>query len=184
MTTAELLLHPVRLRIVQALLGDRTATTAQLRTLLDDVSTATLYRQISTLVDAGVLEVVSERRVRGTVERTFRLVTERAQVTGAQAEEMSADDHRRAFLVFAAQLLDDFDAYLDDPNRRGMADDVVGYRQVALDLTDAEALDLVGEMAQLFARYAELGPGPGRRRRLISRVIMPARDPGDLSPEE
>lgn len=91
---------------------------------------------------------------------------------------------RRAFLVFTAQLLDDFDAYLDDPNRRGPADDVVGYRQVALDLTDAKVLDLVGEMAQLFARYAELGPGPGRRRRLISRVIMPARDAGDPSPEE
>ncbi|UYP19468.1 helix-turn-helix domain-containing protein [Rhodococcus sp. Z13] len=184
MTTAELLLHPVRLRIVQALLGDRTATTAQLRALLEDVSTATLYRQIATLVDAGVLEVVSERRVRGTVERTYRLVTERAHVTGDQAEEMSADDHRRAFLAFTAQLLADFDAYLDDPGRRRMVEDVVGYRQIALDLTDEEALALVTEMAQLFARYAELGPGPGRRRRLISRIIVPARDPGDVPPEE
>ncbi|WP_420749677.1 helix-turn-helix domain-containing protein [Rhodococcus sp. O3] len=173
MSTAELLLHPIRLRIVQALLGGRTATTAQLRTLLDDVSPATLYRQISTLADAGVLEVVSERRVRGTVERTFRLVVERAQVTGDEAAAMSSDDHRRAFLAFVAQLLADFDAYLDDPHRRGLAEDVVGYRQVALDLTDDEALSLVTEMGQLLTRYLELGPGDGRRRRLFSRIIMP-----------
>ncbi|MGV9745571.1 helix-turn-helix domain-containing protein [Rhodococcus zopfii] len=176
MTTAELLLHPVRLRIVQALLGNRTATTAQLRTLLDDVSPATLYRQISTLVDAGVLEVVSERRVRGTVERTFRLVVERAQVNAEEAEAMSSDDHRRAFLVFTAQLLADFDAYLDSPGRRDLAEDVVGYRQAALDLTDDEALSLVTEMGQVLTRYLELGPGAGRRRRLLSRVIMPVGD--------
>ncbi|MBS9373970.1 helix-turn-helix domain-containing protein [Rhodococcus sp. B50] len=179
MTTAELLLHPVRLRIVQALLGDRTATPAQLKALLDDVSTATLYRQIAVLADAGILEVVAERRVRGTVERTYRLVVERAQVTGDDAVAMSNDEHRRAFLAFTAQLLADFDAYLDDPARRSLAEDVVGYRQVALDLTDEEALSMVSEIGGVLARFAELGPAPDRRRRLISRIIMPGRDVAD-----
>ena len=41
-TSVELLLHPVRLRIVQAFLGDRELTTVQLGELLPDVSTATL----------------------------------------------------------------------------------------------------------------------------------------------
>ena len=44
--SAGLLLHPVRLRIVQAFLGGRRLTTAQLRTALPDVSPATLYRQV------------------------------------------------------------------------------------------------------------------------------------------
>ena len=176
MTTAELLLHPVRLRIVQALLGDRTATTAQLRALIDDVPAATLYRQIATLTGAGVLDVVAQRRVRGAVERTSRLVAERAHIDGQEAATMSTENPRRAFLAFTAQLLADFDAYLDDPERRDPAEDVVGYRQAALDLTDEEALALVTEMRQLLTRYLELGPGPGRRRRLLSTVVVPARD--------
>ena len=51
--TADLLLHPHRLRIVQAFLGRDRLTTADLRALLPDIPTATLYRQITTLLDGG-----------------------------------------------------------------------------------------------------------------------------------
>ena len=80
MGSAELLLHPVRLRIVQAFLGEGELTTADLRARLTDVSPATLYRQVATLAAGGVLEVAAERRVRGAVERTYRLRPERAAV--------------------------------------------------------------------------------------------------------
>ena len=44
MASAELLLHPVRLRIVQAFLGDRTLTTADLRSELPDVPAVELMK--------------------------------------------------------------------------------------------------------------------------------------------
>jgi hypothetical protein len=47
MTTADLLLHPVRLRIVQAFLGDRALTTGDLRAELPDVPPASLYRHVA-----------------------------------------------------------------------------------------------------------------------------------------
>ena len=113
MASADLLLHPVRLRIVQAFLGDRTLTTAALGGELDDVPTATLYRQVAVLADAGVLEVVGVRRARGAVERSYRLVLEAASVPAAESAAMSGEDHRRAFTVFVAALLADFDRYLE-----------------------------------------------------------------------
>src|SRR3712207_7514085 len=70
MATADLLLHPVRLRIVQAFLGDRTLTTADLRSELPDVPVATLYRHVGVLAEAGVLEVVGERRGGGGPQGT------------------------------------------------------------------------------------------------------------------
>jgi hypothetical protein len=60
MVTAELLLHPVRLRVVQALLGDRVLTTGDLHAELPDVPTASLYRHVAVLAGAGVLEVAYE----------------------------------------------------------------------------------------------------------------------------
>ena len=53
--SGELVLHPVRLRIVQAFLGTPSLTTAQLRERLPDVPAATLYRQVATLVEGGLL---------------------------------------------------------------------------------------------------------------------------------
>src|SRR6202161_2927169 len=73
MATADLLLHPVRLRIVKAFLNDRALTTSQLAAEIDDVPAGSLYRHVALLTKAGVLQVVAEQRVRGTVERTYTL---------------------------------------------------------------------------------------------------------------
>ena len=45
---------------------------------LPDIPQATLYRHIAVLADAEVLEVADERRVRGAVERSYRLRRENA----------------------------------------------------------------------------------------------------------
>jgi hypothetical protein len=175
--SADLLLHPVRLRIVQAFLGDRTLTTAALGGELHDVPTATLYRQVAVLADAGVLEVVGERRARGAVERSYRLVLEAASVTASESAGMSGEEHRRAFTVFVAALLADFDGYLERSAADGATPDLlgdgVGYRQAAVWLTDEEFGDFVAELrAVLTARMANR-PAEGRRRRLVSTVLIP-----------
>src|SRR5919206_2579638 len=172
MTSAELLLHPVRLRIMQAFLPDRVLTTGRLGELLPDVATATLYRQVATLAEAGVLAVTEERRVRGAAERTYRLRLEAAVVGPEEAARLTPEQHRQAFTTFVAGLLGDFDRYL----ARGDVDlgrDLVGYRQAALHLTDQELLDLVTELREAITRRMSLPP-EGRTRRLLTTVLLPA----------
>ena len=94
-SSADLLLHPIRLRIIQTFLGDRRLTTGQLRLEIADVAPATLYRQVATLAQAGVLTVVDERRVRGTVERTYALSIADAELSDDELIRMTPDDHRR-----------------------------------------------------------------------------------------
>src|SRR5215469_6928748 len=99
MDTVELLLHPVRLRIVHALSGGRSLTTAQLRARMPDVSKATMYRHVSLLTEGGLLEVESEQLVGGTIERSYRLRRSSAVITSDAAAAASLDDYRRAFAV-------------------------------------------------------------------------------------
>ncbi len=172
-TSAELLLHPVRLRVVQTFLGERQLTTADLRAQLTDVPPATLYRQVGTLVEAGVLEVTAQRKVRGTVERTFRLRAERASVPEAELASMSPDDHRAAFLAFVAALLADFDRYLA-AGTPDLVRDLVGYRQAGFHATDAELLEVIGTIQAALRPYLQAGPGSGRSRRLLSTSLLPA----------
>ena len=173
MTTAELLLHPIRLRIVQALLGERTLTTADLRAVLPDVPPATLYRQIAALVEGEVLEVAAERKVRGTFERTYRLRAENASVGPDDASGLSADQHRQAFLTFVASLLADFDRYLDRDDV-DLGRDGVGFRQVAMHLSDEEFQDFLNDLRQVLLPRLANQPEPGRTRRILSTIVMPS----------
>src|SRR3954468_141820 len=146
MATADLLLHPVRMRILQTLFDADPMTTAQLRERLLDIAPATMYRHIAVLADAGVLEVVSEKRVRGTVERSYRVRPEQAVVDPAARAAMTREDHQRAFTTFVASLLGDFDRYLKHDNVDPVADGVV-YRQAGGWLTGAEFAPNVGGVA-------------------------------------
>jgi len=178
--TVELVLHPVRLRVIQALLGGRHLTTAQLADELPGVTTATLYRQVAMLADAGVLGAVGERRVRGAVERTWELQLDAAAIGADDLARMSAEEHRRAFAAFVAGLLAAFDGYV----ARGDIDyerDRVGYRQAALWMTDAETDEFIGGIRELAARFAGNRPGRGRVRRVLSTVLIP--DATDASAE-
>ncbi len=174
MTSADLLLHPVRLRIVQAFLGDRRLTTSELAAELDDVPAGSLYRHVARLARAGVLRVVAERRVRGALERTYALRTAAAQVGPAEAAALGPEEHARAFLAFAASLLASFDRYLEGTAAPDLARDGVGYRMAGLWLTDEELGELVRDVAAAVAPRQGNRPGPGRRRRLVAGVLLPA----------
>lgn len=172
----ELVLHPVRLRIVQAFLGDRRLTTSELGAELDDVPAATLYRHVARLTEAGILEVVSERRSRGSVERTFALGPGGGLVEESDLAAMDVEDHRRAFTVFVAGLLADFDRYLDrgDPD---LVRDGVGYRHAALYLSDRELAQLIVDLNAVLAPRRENRPSRSRRRRMLSTIMIPT-EPG------
>lgn len=173
--SADLLLHPVRLRIVQAFLGDRALTTTQLRAELPDVAPATLYRQVARLVSAGVLQVVAERRVRGATERTYVLRVSAATVNVTDLEHMTPEDHRQAFMAFVAGLLGDFDRYLS----RGEVDlvrDGVSYRLAGLWLDDVEFDELLREVGRVLQPRLANPPGGARRRRIVGAVLLPGED--------
>jgi hypothetical protein len=170
--SADLLLHPVRLRLVQAFLGDRALTTTELRSELPDVPAASLYRHVARLVDAGVLAVVAERRVRGAVERTYILRTSAASVGLDEVAKMTPDEHRQAFLAFVAGLIGDFDRYL----ARGQIDllrDGVSYRMAAMWLDDAELTELFHELVTVLQPRLANPPKAGRKRRILGTVLLP-----------
>jgi Helix-turn-helix domain len=177
MATADLLLHPVRLRIVQAFLGDRALTTGELAAELEDIPAASLYRHVARLVDAGVLAIVAERRVRGTVERTYVLRLSATGIGLDQLATMSREDHRQAFTAYVAGLLGDFDRYL----ARGDIDllrDGVRYNIAALWLDDGEYADLLRDFAQIVQPRMENPPSPVRKRRILGTVLLPGGEAG------
>jgi DNA-binding transcriptional ArsR family regulator len=174
--TLELLGHPVRLRIVHAMRGGRTLTTAQLCARLPDVSKAMVYRHVELLTASGILEVAEERRVRGAVERHYRLHQDRATVDPDLAASLSPDDHRRGFAAAVAALVAEFNAYLDRDNA-DPATDPVGYRQHAIWLTRDELTAMIGELRNAIVPRLANPSTPDRTRYLLSPILFPSEEP-------
>jgi DNA-binding transcriptional ArsR family regulator len=174
--TVDLLLHPVRLRIVHALSGGRELSTTRLCARLPDVSKVTVYRQVALLVEGGFLEVAGEQRVRGAVERRYRLRQDRPVIDADAAAGMTLEDHRRGFAAAMAVLIAEFSAYLDREGADPAADGVA-YRQGMLWLSPDELAEMTRTMLGVLRDSAANQPAPGRAPYLLSPVLFPAAPP-------
>jgi DNA-binding transcriptional ArsR family regulator len=174
--TLDLLLHPVRVRIVHAMAGGRIRTTSDLCARLPDVPKTTLYRHVGLLAEAGLLEVEGEHRVHGAVERRYRLRRELAVIDPDAAASMSLEEHRHGFAAAMAALLAEFNAYLDRP-RADPAADSVGYRQIPLWLSQDELAGLISEIRGAIVSRMENEPAPDRSAYLLSPILFPTEEP-------
>ncbi|MEU0570987.1 helix-turn-helix domain-containing protein [Nonomuraea sp. NPDC005983] len=172
----ELLAHPVRLRIVHAMRGGRALTTAQLCARIPDASKAMLYRHVDLLAASGILEVADERRVRGAVERTYRLRLDRVVVDADAVASLSPDDHQRVFATSMAVLVAEFNAYLARDNADPVAD-LVGYRQHAVWLNRGELEEMIGELRRVILPRLANQPGQDRAQYLLSPIFFPIEQP-------
>ena len=168
------MLHPVRMRIMTALSGSQGLTPLLLAERLSDVPQATLYRQISRLVRSGLLAVLEERPVRGTVEKVYVLNRSApAHIDPQDLAALSKEDHLRYFNAFTANLLDEFSRYLNHSPQIDLAADGVGYTQVVLLMSDAELADFARVINQALAPFIAGEDAAGRKKRIFSTILIP-----------
>ena len=175
MKRADLILHPVRLRIILAFGGGRRLTPQQAAAVLADVPQATLYRQIERLFRGGVLAIAAEKRVRGAVERTYVLAEGGASLSPEDLARASRDDQLGYFTAFAAGLIAQFDQYMQRADI-DFSRDGVGYRQLVLHLSDSEFAEMVAALNVAIGPFLSYGSRPGRKRRAFATVLMPLDD--------
>ena len=173
MARQNIILHPVRLRILMTVAG-REMTVQAIASQLPDVAQATLYRHVNTLAEAGILQVVAENPVRGTVEKVYALSDPSAAHLGPDdLVAASKDDHLRFFSAFVGMLTAHFARYLEASDAVDFVADGVGYQTIPLYLSDAELQELTQKLNAVIGAYLENAASPERQRRLFSTVIMP-----------
>ncbi len=171
-TKADLILHPIRMRVLMALSGQK-KTSQQLADELRDIPQATLYRHIALLAKANVIQVVEQRQVRGSIEKVYTIVERAANLTAEDVAGFSKDDHMRYFIAFIASLLDDFSRYLQRVEIVDLMADAISFNKFPLELSDSEMKMLSEQINAAFAAHANNQPAPNRRRRSFSFIIMP-----------
>jgi DNA-binding transcriptional ArsR family regulator len=175
MNKADLIIHPVRLRILRVLDGEA-LTTQELAERLGDVPTSSLYRHLKLLLDGRLVEVADLRLVRGIQEKTYRLA-QTAVLRPADVALLTADDHVHYFTTYVLTLLHDFAAYVTQTEaERGSIDmlaDRVGYREVSFYATTQELDEAFGAVNAALRPLLQHEAGNGRRRYKLATVLHP-----------
>lgn len=171
MKKADLLLHPIRIRIVQSLYGGKQLTTQQIAEELSDVPQATLYRHLKKLLDHHFLEVIEERPQRGAIEKVYQLHEKNANISASDTVDWSKEDHSHAFSRFLTTLQTDFDRYLEK-SELDLQKDQISYRQAAFYLDDQEMQELINELATAIQKRITYQPNSSRRRRLLTTILI------------
>ncbi|MBP1154519.1 MULTISPECIES: helix-turn-helix domain-containing protein [unclassified Paenibacillus] len=170
---SDIMLHPVRLKIMQTLIGGRRLTVQQMQERLPEVPQATLYRHLNKLTSAGLVTVADQKQVRGAVEKQYVLGEQGPSLQQEDTRDGAKEDQMRNLISFMAAVLGDFERYFDQPAISDLKKDGVGYRQARLYMNDNEFQEWVQDIRKAFEKVLHLEPSPDRRCRIVTTMIVP-----------
>lgn len=168
---AALVIHPIRLRILQ-LLSREPLTIRKLDQLMPDVAKSSIYRHIRKLLDAGFIEIAETHPVKGTPENSYRLL-QAPHINVEDVQQMTKEDHLRLFSSYVAGLVQGFKSYLDSRETIDLMSDRVGYSEI-LFYADIEEFDaLFMSIRDQLSQISQQTPQPGRRLRKLVLINHP-----------
>ena len=161
----EIILNPVRMRIIQELATAQTITANELCERISDVPRTTMYRHINILIDNNILSVVSEKKVRGSLERTIALNT--PELSKHNSIENAAQNAFGFLMSNYAKFHKYFNGENPDPGK-----DKIFLNNAVLMMSDTEFDQFIGELRQLLLKYS-FGLTERRKVRDISIISSP-----------
>lgn len=164
----EIILNPIRMRIIQELSTEESITASELCERIIDVPRTTMYRHINTLIDHSILSVVSEKKVRGSVERTIALNI--SEITKHNTIENGAQNALGFLMSQYAKFHKYFNGENPDP-----AKDRIFLNNTVLMMNDTEFTGFVTELRELILRY-NFQTAEGRKPRDISIISSPVEE--------
>jgi DNA-binding transcriptional ArsR family regulator len=164
----EVLLNPIRSRIIQYLARNQKATAGDISSLMTDIPKTTLYRHLKILYKHKIIMVVEENRVRGSVERTYSLNLKTIDEKNTKENALG-----NAF-GFLMKIYGDFDRYFSEENKKPSADKIF-LSNVSLLMNDDEFDELFKKINGLLAEHLNNKPNKERKQRSLSFISSPCK---------
>lgn len=171
---ADVVIHPVRFRILQTLMAEDQST-KQIARHLSDVPASSLYRHLKILLEAGYIRVVKTRMVQGIQEKIYSLV--RSPLLAPEDFQDATDsEHLRYFTIYLMTLLHGFADYLDASAEVDFIADNAGYTEVILWASSSELESFASSINKALAPMLNYEPGAERQKHKIAVVTYPVRE--------
>lgn len=166
MELAEVVMNPVRQRIFQYLLVHETGTVKEIRKALPDIPSASLYRHMKILTENGILTVVGENRIRGTVESIYQLNKSALEIDDADGTSVQT-----ALLGICGSFAKYFAGGHAEPKK-----DMLLMTTCTLLLTDEEFMKFLSEINEIALKYMDIAAKEGSKTRQITLISAPTQE--------
>jgi DNA-binding transcriptional ArsR family regulator len=163
--TNEIMLNAIRMRIIQELSAGQSITATELCEKISDVPRTTMYRHIKILIDNNILCVVSEKKVRGSLERTIALNI--PEITKYNTIENASHNAFGFLMCNYAKFHSYFSGENADPAR-----DRIFFNNTVLMMSDTEFDQFLKEFREILLKY-NFAVASGRKARDISVISAP-----------
>ncbi len=167
----KVLMHPLRIRIIQELATQGKATTKELLQVCGECSQASLYRHLKDLLEHQLIQVVDENNINGIIEKVYGIQDNLLKVLDIDPANMSKTEYMSLFSQFIISLLTDFNAYFNHEKAMENVIHHIGFSSSSLFLTDEELQALMAEIASIILKRHQNKMAPGRKLRKISHVV-------------
>ena len=148
------------------------ATAKQLAEALPDVPQATLYRNLTAMTQDGILKVASERKVRGTIEKSYAVINPDCNLMNEKLAENNGEVYFQIFANFIAGLMREFKEYTAK-DKIDIVNDGSGFSVAPLYLTKEELAGILTKFNELAVPHLNNKPGGSRRLYSIATIITP-----------
>lgn len=169
------LMNPVLCKLIMDMNTAGEMTAKQLAESHPDIAQATLYRHLKRLTEDGIIKVVAENRVRGTVERTYSLDIDFVADLDSIVDSNSGEAYLALFVQYCAGLTKLFGNYCkrDDIDIKG---DISAYNAAPIYATDGELMQALHQMEDILAGLLKNKPSKDRRLRTLGFIVTPPQE--------
>ncbi|AYA76303.1 transcriptional regulator [Bacillus sp. Y1] len=168
---ADVILHPVRMRIIQSLVSEP-LTVQQMKERMPDIPQATLYRHLKKLFESKVVFVVDEQQIRGTVEKWYALQPKEVNLGTDDLANYSKEQYMALFMKYIANIMAEYERYVSQ-EKVDFVKDGVSLRQAPLYLSDEEFTSLLQELGKVYSKVLTNKQAPNRKKRTFANIIIP-----------
>lgn len=169
----ECITNPVKCKLLLEIHSKEKATAKQLADIYNDIPQATLYRYLKKMLNDGILQVVEETQVRGTVEKTYSLAHNINNDMETMVENNSGELYMQYFMQYFIGFAKQFQEYCYSPNIN-IKKDMTGFSLSPLYLSDDELTSLITSISQIIRAVKSNEPNSERKLRTIGIIVSPA----------
>jgi DNA-binding transcriptional ArsR family regulator len=151
----EIIMHPVRMKICQALMRNKEngLTPREMVKIIKDVPQATLYRHIQVMVEAGIIHVINEKKVKSVSEKYFALNEEVARIDTEEWKKASYDEKLNYFASYQLLLMTQYQSFLKKLGEQDGQEDRSSFSVVELKLDEEHFIQFQHELNELMTKY-------------------------------